>query len=173
MSTPQPHPKKTGVHEAGPADPSKGKAALAEFSATMKRPADFKCFRQIGCDGICRTLRWMPGPDDEPTGIEVYDAQPMSPFLLKAYLDRHDWSQATEDRFRGFDGRNTPKEQWFNPLPGVLPSPSTKNERMAERDRFNEERRILEEKIAKGEVEAEDPGPACGAVRSNYDLSPR
>jgi len=76
----------------------------------MKRPADLKCFRQIGCDGICRTLRWVPGPDDEPTGIEVYDAQPMSPFLLKAYLDRHDWSQATEDRFRGVDGRNTPKE---------------------------------------------------------------
>ncbi|KAI4709075.1 hypothetical protein J4E89_006477 [Alternaria sp. Ai002NY15] len=94
MSTPQPHPKKTGVHEAGPADPSKARAALAEFSATMKRPADLK----------------VPAPDDEPNGIEVYDAQPMSPFLLKAYLDRHDWSKATEDRFRGVDGRNTPKE---------------------------------------------------------------
>lgn len=76
----------------------------------MKRPADLKCFRQIGCDGICRTIRWVPGPDDEPTGMEVYDAQPMSPLLLKEYLDRHDWSQANEDRFRGVDGRSTPKE---------------------------------------------------------------
>lgn len=68
---------------------------------------------------------------------------------------------------------DTLSRQWFNPLPGVLPPPSTKNERIAERDRFNEERRTLEEKIAKGEVKAEDSGPACGAVRSNYDLSPR
>jgi hypothetical protein len=63
--------------------------------------------------------------------------------------------------------------QWFNPLPGVLPPPSTKNERIADRDQFNEEQRIRAEKIAKGELEAEDPGPACGVVRSNYDLRPR
>jgi hypothetical protein len=42
--------------------------------------------------------------------MEVYNAQPMSPEVLKEYLDRREWSQKTEDIFRGVDGRNTPKQ---------------------------------------------------------------
>jgi hypothetical protein len=102
--------KISGVPESGFEGPSNRTSALREFSATLKRPADLKCFRQVGRDGICRIIRWVPGPDDEPTAMEVYDAQPMSPEVLKEYLDRREWSQKTEDIFRGVDGRNTPKQ---------------------------------------------------------------
>jgi hypothetical protein len=99
-----------GVPEPGFAGPSNRTGLLLEFFATMKRPADFKCFRAIGHDGTCRTIRWLPGPSDQPTGMEVYDAQPMSPEVLTQYLNRQEWSQEIENRFRGVDGRNTPKE---------------------------------------------------------------
>ena len=102
--------KMVGVPEPGFAGPSNRTGLLLEFFATMKRPADFKCFRAIGHDGTCRTICWLPGPSDQPTGMEVYDAQPMSPEVLTQYLNRQEWSQEIENRFRGVDGRNTPKE---------------------------------------------------------------
>ncbi len=63
--------------------------------------------------------------------------------------------------------------QWLNPPPGVLPFPGTKNERMAAVEKSREERKRLEEKIARGEVDEGDLGPACGIVVSDYNLDPR
>jgi hypothetical protein len=94
----------------------------------------------------------------------------MTPDLIKAYLDRKPWKQSIEDRFHGVDGRKTPKEHWLKPLPGVLPDMGTKNEREEAIKRDKEERMILDEKIKNGEIKEEDYGPACGLVRSNYNL---
>ena len=58
----------------------------------------------------------------------------------------------------------------MNPPPGLLPSAGTKNEREEEKRRMREERKELEEKIARGEV---TEGPACGLVISNFNLDPR
>jgi hypothetical protein len=95
-----------------PKDPTLYEAAtdqLEALVASLRSPADGKCFDDLGSDGVLRVLQWLPTPPDQPTGIEVYDAKPMSPELIKAYLDRQPWSQEKEDRFRGVDGREVPQ----------------------------------------------------------------
>ena len=57
-----------------------------------------------------RIMVWLPTPDDQPTRIGVYDGLPPSPEMIKTYLDRKPWIQSVEVQYRGFDGRNTPKE---------------------------------------------------------------
>ena len=141
--------------------------SLHDFLASLKKPQDGKYFRSLCNDGVFRILTWLPTPPGLPTGIAVYDGLPMSPDLIKAYLDRKPWNQETEDRFRGVDGRKIPQEQWLQPLPGVLPSLGSKTER--EEKRMGE-RMQLEERIARGEMGEE---VACGSVQSNYDLQPR
>jgi hypothetical protein len=84
--------------------------SLRDLLATLKKPADGKYFRCLCDDGVFRILIYSPTPPDQPTGIAVYDALPLSPFYIKAYLDRHEWSQKKEDTFRGVDGRRVPRE---------------------------------------------------------------
>lgn len=64
----------------------------------------------ICTDGVYRVIRYLPGPMDQPSDYEIYDAKPMSPEIIKAYLDTWPSSQETEDRFRGADGRTVPQE---------------------------------------------------------------
>jgi hypothetical protein len=47
--------------------------SLKDFLATLQKPADNKCFRSLGTDGIYRILTYLPGPSDQPTSIAVYD----------------------------------------------------------------------------------------------------
>jgi hypothetical protein len=63
--------------------------SLRDILATLRKPADGKYFRCLCDDGVFRILAWLPTPPDQPTGISVYDALPLSPFYIKAYLDRH------------------------------------------------------------------------------------
>jgi len=159
--------KVTGVtssDDAGPASPTN---SLREFLLSLQKPPDGKYFRSLCSDGVFRILTWLSTPPDLPTGIAVYDGLPMSPDLIKAYLDRKPWKQETEDRFRGVDGRRVPQKQWLQPLPGILPSLGSKNEREA---RKTEERIQLEKKTARGEMYE---GAVCGSVQSDYDLRPR
>jgi hypothetical protein len=82
---------------------------LRALVATLKK--DGKSFQCICKDGVLRNLHFLPTPPDQPTEIAVYDAIPLSPEMLKAYLDRRvRWSQETEDRFRGVDGTSVPQE---------------------------------------------------------------
>jgi hypothetical protein len=95
--------------------PAKDSAAertdqLRALLASLRRPPDRKYFQALGSDGVVRILRYLPTPPDQPTGIEVYDGKPMSPELIKVYLDGGPWSQAAEDRFGGVDGRAVPRE---------------------------------------------------------------
>jgi hypothetical protein len=98
--------------ESAPANPLKQTRDLVNsLIKSMKRPADGKCFSCLCKDGVLRILYFLPAPLDEPTPIAVYDAKPLSPELLKAYLDyRMDWNQEVEDCFRGVDGTSVPQE---------------------------------------------------------------
>jgi hypothetical protein len=93
-----------------PAHVETGKEQFNALISSMQRPADRKCISMICTDGVCRVLHYLPTPPDLPTDYEIYDAKPMSPAMIKAYLDTRRWSQATEDRFRGADGRTIPQE---------------------------------------------------------------
>lgn len=153
----------TSSDDVGPASPTK---SLREFLASLQKPPDGKYFRSLCSDGVFRILTYLPTPPDLPTGIAVYDGLPMSPDLIKAYLDRKPWNQETEDRFRGVDGRSVPQEQWLQPLPGILPSLGSKNER---EERKKKEKIRSEERTARGEM---CEAAVCGSVQSNYDLRP-
>jgi hypothetical protein len=171
----QPEPKDSNSNEANVTGISSSNStgsvistnSLREFLASLQKPPDGKYFRSLCSDGVFRILTWQPTPPDLPTGIAMYDGLPMSPDLIKAYLDRKPWNQETEDRFRGVDGRTVPQEQWLRPLPGVLPCLGSENER---EKRKEDERIQLEERSARGEM---CEGPVCGSVQSDYDLRPR
>jgi len=94
-----------------PAQVETGKDRFRALVGSLQRPADRKCIHQICTDGVYRVLHYMPTPPDQPTDYEIYDAKPMSPEMIKAYLDTLPWSQAREDRFRGADGR-TIQQAW-------------------------------------------------------------
>ena len=83
---------------------------LREVLKLLKRPPHGNHTRGLCNDGLVRYMVRLPTPDDEVTRQGVYDAQPLSPRMIKRWLDRKPWSQAAEDRFRGVDGRNVPKE---------------------------------------------------------------
>jgi hypothetical protein len=144
-------------------------SSLRQYLAALKRPADRKCIRSLGPDGVIRILHYLPTPDDEESQIEVYDALPLSPAQIKIYLDRKPWSQATEDRYRGVDGTTVQKDQWMNPPEGVLPRMGTRNERLAEIRRIKEQ---LDREYKEIEARGEQI-PSCGMIMSDYDLSPR
>jgi hypothetical protein len=87
-----------------------GKDQFRALFRSLQRPADRKCIHMVCTDGVYRIVHYLPGPSDQPTDYEIYDAKPMSPEMIKAYLDTRPWSQAREDQFRGADGRTIPQE---------------------------------------------------------------
>ncbi|KAF1828858.1 hypothetical protein BDW02DRAFT_613931 [Decorospora gaudefroyi] len=173
------HPKDSALHGGGmsettqPGEAEACKDKLWAFISTVQNSEDGKCFDMLGSDGVWRVLHWLPTPPDRPTGVEVYDAKPMSPEMIKLYLDRLPWRQEVEDRFRGVDGRLVPQEQWIHPPPGIIPPMGTKNERLEEMRKSREERMQLEQKVERGEISKKALGPACNGVQSDYDLRPR
>jgi hypothetical protein len=93
-----------------PAQVETGTDQFRAMINSLRVPADRKCIHLISTDGVYRVLHYLPTPPDQPTEYEIYDAKPMSPDMIKAYLDRKRWSQETEDKFRGANGRTIPQE---------------------------------------------------------------
>ncbi|KAI4952516.1 hypothetical protein J4E91_002988 [Alternaria rosae] len=155
-----------------PVQAQTGREQLNAMFKSSKRHEDRHCIGSIGTDGVYRVIHYLPGPPDQISDYEIYDAKPMSPEMIKAWLDTRPWKQETEDKYRGADGRTVPQEQWWNPPPGTLFPMRSKNERDEEMRVYREERKAKEEKIARGEIEAEVP-VACNSIKSDYDLSPR
>ncbi len=77
----------------------------------------------LGEDGVLRS--W-------DADRNVVDATPLRPDLIKAYLDRLPYDEVTEKAFRGVDGRNVPREDWFHPPKALIPEPLPEEHR--ERD---------------------------------------
>jgi hypothetical protein len=109
-------PRESTQHEAGmsgiiqPAKVNTGKDQLMALVRGLRSPEDGKCIDHVGKDGVYRVLRYLPTAPEQTTEIEIYDAKPMSPEMIKAYLDMSPWRQEVEDRFRGVDGRAVPEE---------------------------------------------------------------
>ena len=83
---------------------------LEIFVDSMRECENAHHFHMICRDGVMRVIEYLPGPPDQVTQTKIFDAKPMSPELIKSWLDRGPWSQAKEDRFRGVDGRTVPEE---------------------------------------------------------------
>jgi len=77
---------------------------------SLKSHPDGHCIGSIGTDGVYREIHYLPGPPDQISDYEIYDAKPMTPEMIKAWLDTKPWKQETEDKYRGADGRTVPQE---------------------------------------------------------------
>jgi hypothetical protein len=107
------HPAQDEDEKSGITRPAQVETGIDQFRAminSLRVPADRKCFHLISADGVYRVLHYLATPPDQPTDYEIHDAKPMSPEMIKAYLDTKRWSQAREDKFRGADGRTIPQE---------------------------------------------------------------
>ncbi|KAG7405083.1 hypothetical protein Forpe1208_v015135 [Fusarium oxysporum f. sp. rapae] len=117
---------------------SKHQAELSDIWGKLEHHPSFNGVFSLGKDGILRSL----GPDRD-----VHDAVPLSPHLIKALLDRLPFRPENEIDFRGVDGRNTPKEQWYHPDKCLLPPPlvQTEEQRKLVESKRDETKRQLEE----------------------------
>ncbi|KAF5651928.1 hypothetical protein F25303_3648 [Fusarium sp. NRRL 25303] len=134
---------------------SKHQAELSDIWGKLEHHPSYNGVFSLGKDGILRSL----GPDRD-----VHDAVPLSPYLIKALLDRLPFRPENEIDFRGVDGRNTPKEQWYHPDKGLLPPPlvQTEEQRKLVESKRDETRRRLEEAKTR---------PCCPPqIMSDHDL---
>jgi len=123
----------------------------------------------LGSDGVMRSF-------SGPSTRDVLDAVALSPAQIKQYLDRTSWSQETEDRFRGVDGRKvTSHEALFNPADELKPAKMTEEEVQERRKMVAEYNKKLLEKLEQEKKDdvVGDRGAACGRSVSDYDLSPK
>ncbi|RCI09173.1 hypothetical protein L249_1503 [Ophiocordyceps polyrhachis-furcata BCC 54312] len=93
----------------------------------------------LGKDGVLRSLT---------ADRQVVDAVALSPPLIKAMLDRTPFNPQNEIDYRGVDGREVPREQWFHPDKHLLPPPLVvSDERRAEAEaKVEENKKWLQER---------------------------
>ncbi|EXL97937.1 hypothetical protein FOIG_10230 [Fusarium odoratissimum NRRL 54006] len=134
---------------------------LEHILATMKRDPTGMGISHLGRDGIYRSLT---------ADRDVVDAVPFPPPLVKAMLDRFPYNEEAVKVFRGVNGTNTPKEQWYKPLPGILPPPLEEEHREEAREGQDDYRNWYEERRKKIEAGLFVRRAAC--LMSDHDLGP-
>lgn len=123
----------------------------------------------LGSDGVLRSF-------DGPYKHHVIDAIGLSPSQIKELLDAQPWSQETEDKFRGVDGRKvTDIRALFEPPLDSRPQEHTKESLAKAMEEAEEKNRKLREQMERDEQEGVNIAEkyACGRAVSNYDLSPK
>jgi len=75
---------------------------------------------ELGRDGIFRYL---------DADRNIHYAIALRPALIKALLDRTPCDQEEEEFWRGINGTKVPKDQWYEPPPGILPPPLSEEHR--------------------------------------------
>ncbi|KAL3593241.1 hypothetical protein FPOAC2_07536 [Fusarium poae] len=86
----------------------------------------------LGRDGVFRFL---------DADRNIHYAIALRPALIKALLDRLPYDEEEEKFWRGVDGTKVPKEQWYNPPPGILPPPLSEEHRKEGRE-INEKLKV-------------------------------
>ncbi|MAD87975.1 MAG: hypothetical protein CL912_33860 [Deltaproteobacteria bacterium] len=141
-------------------------SARAAMSSLKRDPMGLY---KLGSDGVLRSF-------DGPYKHNVIDAIGLSPTQIKELLDSGQWSQETEDKFRGVDGRNvTDPKALFECPEDSKPEEHTEESLKIAQAETQEKNRKLMEQIAKEEKEGVDIAAkyACGKAISDFDLSPR
>ncbi|KAF4970336.1 hypothetical protein FSARC_2592 [Fusarium sarcochroum] len=138
--------------------------AQKELSAIMLKMEDDPTLMGITCmcsDGVFRSLT---------ADRDIVDAVPFTPRLIKAFLDRLPYEEETEKEFRGVDGTKVPKEQWYKPLPGILPPPLEEEHRERSEEVLEGYRKKYFERRKKIEDGNFVQCPVC--LMSDNDLGP-
>lgn len=144
-----------------PKDLSPAQHELSEIMLKMKDDPTLMGIHMLGKDGIYRSL---------DADRNVVDAVACTPPLIKALLDRMPYDAETEKSFRGVDGTKTPKEQWYNPLPGILPPPLEEKYRERSEEVLEGYRRLYYERRKKIEDGTFIRCAVC--LMSDNDLGP-
>ncbi|KAF4446452.1 hypothetical protein F53441_9909 [Fusarium austroafricanum] len=110
---------------------------LSDILSNIKHDPTLMGVVHLGQDGIFRSLT---------ADRDVVDAVPFSPLLIKAMMDRLPYREQTDKDFRGINGTKTPKEQWYKPLPGILPPPLEEEHRERSEEKLEENRRLYHER---------------------------
>ncbi|KAF9772561.1 hypothetical protein IL306_009717 [Fusarium sp. DS 682] len=111
-------------------DLSSEQQEMSDILYNMERhDLDLLGIADLGHDGIFRFL---------DADRNIHYAIALRPALIKALLDRSPYNKEEEKFWRGIDGTKVPKEQWYNPPPGILPAPLSEEHR--------KEGRLLNEK---------------------------
>ncbi|KAH7205785.1 uncharacterized protein BKA55DRAFT_586628, partial [Fusarium redolens] len=111
----------------------------------------------LGRDGIFRYL---------DADRNIHYAIALRPALIKALLDRGPYDKEEEIVFRGVDGTKVPKEQWYNPLPGILPEPLSKEHRKEGREFIKKNK----EKIDKNREASKNYKERLVSIESDHKL---
>ena len=132
---------------------------LSENLRTLQHDPTLNGIWALGKDGIMRSLT---------ADREVVDAVPLRPELIKALVDRMPYRAQNEVDYRGVDGTNVPREQWFHPDKSLLPPPYTPPEdrRNPSPGQLEKNRQFLEER-AKSKAKGDSCEPR---IVSNHDL---
>ncbi|PHH74644.1 hypothetical protein CDD80_2949 [Ophiocordyceps camponoti-rufipedis] len=120
-------------------DISQHQRQLSQILKDIKHDVTLLGVLSLGKDGILRSLT---------ADRQVVDAVALSPPLIKAMLDRMPFNPQNEIDYRGVDGTNVPREQWFHPDKDLLPAPlvvSDERRREAEA-KIEENKKWLKEK---------------------------
>jgi hypothetical protein len=121
---------------------------------SLKRDPMGKSFSHLGVDGVFRVFH--------SESYEVIDAVRLSTAQIKEFLDRsYTFNQATEDKFRGVDGRGVPDKNMFNPPEEIRPKRPTEEEMQEIMRKIDEQKRNGVKK---------DPNAVCNLQKSNYNL---
>jgi hypothetical protein len=114
-------------------------------------------FSNLGADGVYRVYH--------SSSFEVIDAVRLSTIQIKELLDRGAFDQATEDKFRGVDGRGVSDEDMFNPPEKIRTKRPTAEE-------YKELRRLINENNVKLKAVRTECSIVCGLRKSDYNLDP-
>ncbi|RMJ19113.1 hypothetical protein CDV36_001244 [Fusarium kuroshium] len=146
--------------------PARKQAQRDLIAISRRLPVDPLGVHCLGRDGVMRSVT---------ANRQVLGAVPLEPRLIKASLDILDYDEELEAEFRGVDGTKAPKEHWFEPPPGILPPPLSK-EQLEEARKFTEENGMNFDIVPGIEAGVEVTGDErmCPVVvRSDHNILPR
>jgi hypothetical protein len=125
---------------------------------SFKREPTGSDFFSLGADGVLRVYYSIY----HPKAFEVIDAAGLSTAQIKQYLDRRPFNQATEDKFRGVDGRGVSNEDMFNPPEEIRPERPTE-------EAVRAHQRVVEERMRNP---VQPGGGSCRSNKSDHNLDP-
>ncbi|KAF5011927.1 hypothetical protein FDECE_1992 [Fusarium decemcellulare] len=142
-------------------DLSPAQHELSTIMLKMRDDPTLMGIRDLGKDGIFRSL---------DADRNIVDAVAFTPALIKALLDRMPYDAESEKAFRGVDGTRVPKDQWYNPQPGILPPPLEEEHRERSEEVLEKYRKMYDARRKK--IEEGTAAQCAVCLMSDNDLGP-
>lgn len=124
----------------------------------MEHAPDLQGISSLGEDGVMRS--W-------DADRNVVDAVPLTPELIKAYFEiGPPQGQEAANALTGVDGRDVPKDLWFNPPKHLIPPPLAEEHRERDPEKLEEYRRMYYERRARMGLDGGNRGEISNGIRT-------